>query len=378
MRVLVWSFRLLPTIGGQELLVRDLVNGLVDRGHTVNIIGPALGFDSELHTHEGDEVNFRPGVVVHRLTIREAFERRDLRGLHRLRLALAEITTAFVPDVIHMHGTGPDAFLYLSSDPSVRAIPMLFTCHGMVDEFRAGEESSTAKLLDAATRISAVSQSTLREILGWAPWAADKASVVHNGVQIANDDVEPVPDSQRFLSASRLAPEKGLAVLVSSFAILAERCPRATLVLAGGGPLLNQLSWLACRLGVAGRVEFPGWLDRPALQDEFRRATAVVVPSTWAEPFGLIAAEAGASGRPVIASRTGGLTEVVVDGETGLLVQPGDIIGLADAMSRLIDDPISAQAYGRQARTRIAECFSWERCIDSFERLLNETAGRAR
>ena len=375
MRVLLWSFRLLPTIGGQELLVRDLVNGLVDRGHSVAIIGPAVGFDPAPHTHEVDVVNFGPGVGVHRLAIREAFERRDLRGLHRLRQALTEITRAFAPDVVHMHGTGPDAFLYLSSDPSVRAIPMLFTCHGMVDEFRVGEESSTGKLLDAATRISAVSQSTLREILGWAPWAAEKSSVVYNGVRIGNDDAQPVPDSRRFLSASRLAPEKGLAVLVSSFAILAERHPTATLVIAGGGPVLTQLSWLASRLGVADRVEFPGWLDRPALHEEFRRATAVVVPSTWAEPFGLIAAEAGASGRPVIASRIGGLTEVVVDAGTGLLVRPGDIIGLADAMSRLIDDPITAQAYGRRARTRIRECFPWERCIDSYERLLFETAG---
>ena len=202
--------------------------------------------------------------------------------------------------------------------------------------------------------------------------------MVYNGVRIVNDDVQPVSDSPRFLSASRLAPEKGLAVLLSSFAILAERCPKATLVIAGSGPVQSQLLWLAKRLGVADRVEFPGWLDRPALQEEFRRATAVVVPSTWAEPFGLIAAEAGASGRPVVASRVGGLMEVVADGETGLLVRPGDIVGLADAMSRLIDDPISAQAYGRQARTRIRAYFSWERCLDSYERLLSATAGRPR
>ena len=121
-------------------------------------------------------------------------------------------------------------------------------------------------------------------------------------------------------------------------------------------------------------MQFPGWLDRSALQDEFRRSTAVVVPSTWAEPFGLIAAEAGGAGRPVIASRVGGLPEIIAHNGTGLLFQTGDIVALAGAMSRLINEPDTAEAFGRAAHQRVSEHFSLTGCIESYERLLLETA----
>lgn len=372
MRVLVWSFRLLPVSGGQELFVRDLVNGLVDRGHDVRIIGPAQERQAELHSHDAEDTEYRPGVAIDRLAVRQAFEQRDLRALHLLRRRLDDIVGSFDPDIIHMHGTGPDAFLYLNATPRVHSIPMVFTCHGMVDEFRAGERSSTAKLLESAARVTAVSHSTLREILGWVPWAAPKVSVIHNGVTIPSEVGPSRPEAQRFLSASRLAPEKGLGVLISAFAILHERFPEATLVLAGEGSIKTQLTWFARRLGVGDRVEFPGWLDRSALGEQLRRATAVVVPSTWAEPFGLIAAEAGAAGRPVIASRIGGLPEIV-DDTTGVLVRSGDIVELAVAMSRLIEEPTTAAKLGENAYERIREHFSLDRCIDEYERLLAET-----
>ncbi len=373
MRVLIWSFRLIPTQGGHELLVRDVANGLVARGHTIRIVGPAVAAGTDLHTQSVGDAGCGREVTVDRLAIHRALERRDLGALLRLRHAIARIVETFDPDVIHMHGTGPDAFLYLSSPESVRAVPMMYTSHGMAEEFRVGE-GSVSKVLDLAARATAVSDSTRRELFSWSPAAAPKTSVVHNGVQSIPNPLPPEPGANRFLSASRLAPEKGLGVLLTAFSLLVKRVPDATLVLAGDGPLRSQLAWLADHLGVADRVQFPGWLDRSALQDEFRRSTAVVVPSTWAEPFGLIAAEAGGAGRPVIASRVGGLPEIIAHNGTGLLFQTGDIVALAGAMSRLINEPDTAEAFGRAAHQRVSEHFSLTGCIESYERLLLETA----
>jgi glycosyltransferase involved in cell wall biosynthesis len=104
-------------------------------------------------------------------------------------------------------------------------------------------------------------------------------------------------------------------------------------------------------------------------------ADAVAVPSTRPEPLGLVALEAAAAGLPVVASAHGGLTEIVRDGETGLLVPPGDRAALAGALGRLADDPVLRERLGEAAARDVRERFSRERMLDElqelYERLLN-------
>jgi len=107
-----------------------------------------------------------------------------------------------------------------------------------------------------------------------------------------------------------------------------------------------------------------GWCSGDALRRQYAAAWCCVTPSLWDEPFGLVAAEAMATGRPVIASRVGGLGELVEDGVTGLLFERGDAAGLRDCLNRLLDDAELCARMGRAARERIARQYAWPRIIE--------------
>jgi glycosyltransferase involved in cell wall biosynthesis len=136
----------------------------------------------------------------------------------------------------------------------------------------------------------------------------------------------------RFVYLGRLAPEKGVGVLLRAFATLVERVPDALLRIVGSGPLELALRAETARLGLDSAVEFVGQANRAQIDAELEGAWALVAPSLWAEPFGMIALEALARGVPVVATSGGGFDETVNEPLTGILVPPGDDRALADAL----------------------------------------------
>jgi glycosyltransferase involved in cell wall biosynthesis len=179
---------------------------------------------------------------------------------------------------------------------------------------------------------------------------------------------------------ARLVPGKGVDDLLCASAQLQD--PHIQLRIAGGGPERPQLEAFAARLGVSQHTEFLGWVsDTSAF---WRSCDVAVVPSSqWIESFGLTAAEAMASGRPVIATRNGGLSEVVADDITGFIVPANDPRAIAASLRRYLDDRRLADAHGAAARRRCEERFDVRRCADSYLALFNtrnepETAELAR
>jgi glycosyltransferase involved in cell wall biosynthesis len=141
------------------------------------------------------------------------------------------------------------------------------------------------------------------------------------------------PASQpRFVYLGRLAREKGVDVLLRAFAALVVRVPDARLRVVGTGPLDGALRAEAERLRLGSKVEFVGQASREQVDAELESAWALVAPSLWAEPFGIIALEALARGVPVIATKGGGFEETVNERSTGILVPPGVEGALADAL----------------------------------------------
>lgn len=116
--------------------------------------------------------------------------------------------------------------------------------------------------------------------------------------------------------------------------------------------LLRELESLADSLGVAGRVSFLGPLDTEALKSFYARIHALVVPSVWEEPAGLVLVEGALAGVPLVASRVGGIPEIVGDPDEALLVPPGDPAALAMALRRTLTDPAEASARVVRARAR--------------------------
>lgn len=153
----------------------------------------------------------------------------------------------------------------------------------------------------------------------------------------------PADGSLRLVQACRLIPKKGVAASIRAFSLLAPEFPRMTLVIAGEGPLEPELRGIADQLGVAGRVHFAGFLQQSPLRDLFASSHVFVHPSEMVArdgegvPNAML--EAMASGLPVVATRHGGIPEAVEDGVSGLLVDEGDVEGIAAAVRRLVGDP---------------------------------------
>jgi glycosyltransferase involved in cell wall biosynthesis len=175
----------------------------------------------------------------------------------------------------------------------------------------------------------------------------------------------------------RISPEKGVDVALRALAQLGEEGMEVELEIAGGGPAehLRELEALATSLGIAGRVRFLGPLDTEALKDFYARIHALVVPSVWEEPAGLVLVEGALAGVPLVASRVGGIPEIVRDPEEALLCPPGDPAELGAALRRTLTDPeATAKRVGR-ARER-AQSFRIGPYLKAMDEFLEKVVAR--
>lgn len=157
----------------------------------------------------------------------------------------------------------------------------------------------------------------------------------------------------------RLRQEKGHAVLLEAFSSVVRSIPDAALLVVGDGPDRGDLEARVQALGIGDRTVWVGERNPAELSRLYAAMDLVAVPSLF-EGFGLVAVEAMAAGKPVVASATGGLMEIVVDGVTGTLVPAGNRAALAEAIVSLLKDPAGAAAMGRDARRIAKERFSLE------------------
>jgi len=152
----------------------------------------------------------------------------------------------------------------------------------------------------------------------------------------------------------RLSPEKGIEVALRAVARLREAGLEIEFEVAGGGPdEYPPALWdLAGKLGIDDRFSYHGPLDTPGLKGFFSGLHALVVPSVWEEPAGLVLVEGALAGVPLVASRVGGIPEIVRDPEEALLVPPGDPAALAAALQRTLAEPEETAARAGRAKER--------------------------
>jgi glycosyltransferase involved in cell wall biosynthesis len=171
-----------------------------------------------------------------------------------------------------------------------------------------------------------------------ARYAGGRAFVLNECGVMERDVADAVQDAggATILYVGRFAPEKGVDVLVRAFAQL--EVPDARLRLVGAGPERERIEALAKELGVTARIDFVGSIaDRGVLREEYGRATLFALPSRT-EGLGCVLLEAMAAGTPIVATRTGGIPDLVTDGENGLLATPEDPAALAAALERMLRD----------------------------------------
>lgn len=175
--------------------------------------------------------------------------------------------------------------------------------------------------------------------------------------------------------AGRLTPEKGVGVLLDAWKLLKNPIP---LKIAGDGPARADLEAQAERLGLKN-VEFLGRIDRSDVVRTLKGAHFVVVPSLWYEGFAVVLVDGFACGLPVLTSRIGSMIELVEDGKTGLLFNPGDAKDLAARAQWLWDNPEQAAAIGRNARQEYLQKYTAEQnyaaLMDIYKQAIEESRG---
>jgi glycosyltransferase involved in cell wall biosynthesis len=232
-------------------------------------------------------------------------------------------------------------------------------------------------------RIIAVSRRTADDLTSRAGIRVDPRKVVTilNGLDldrisptsgVTRADLELAPTGPVLVTVANFVPMKGHRWLIDAMPAILARFPDATLVLAGSGPGLEAARERVATTGLGPRVRILG--SRPDAVDLLALSDAVVLPSVAAEGLPIVILEALALGKPVVATRVGGISEVIRDGDTGLLVTPGDPRALADAVSALLADPARTSAMAARGQAAGRARFSADVMVREIERLYLELA----
>jgi colanic acid/amylovoran biosynthesis glycosyltransferase len=268
---------------------------------------------------------------------------------------------AGVPLIVHFHG----------HDASDRAILEMF-------------EDTYAGMFQAAAAIIAVSRAMRKKLISL---GAPPEKIHYNPYGVDCEKffgADPKAAPPVFIAVGRFTAKKAPQNTLAAFAEVSRFCSDAKLLMIGEGPLLNECKELAEKLGVGESVTFLGAQEHSVIEQEMRRARcfvqhSVVAPSGDSEGTPVSIIEAGATGLPVVSTRHAGIPDVVIEGETGFLVDEGDVHGMAECMLRMTNEPELAGRMGAAAQKHIRENFSRERSLNRLwsiiESCINEQRG---
>jgi glycogen(starch) synthase len=357
-RILFWSGTFWPNIGGVEVHAAKLLPALRERGYEYTVIAPKT--DEKL----ADKESYR-GIPIYRFPFRNNLSDRSLDQLIVMRAKIADLKRQVAPDLVHINAVGVDNFFHLTTAEAYRA-PVLVTLHG---KWSMQADAVVKKTLGGADWVVGCSAAILGEGRKLVPQIISRSSVIYNGVEVPSLCPSVLPfDAPRLLCLGRLAPDKGFDIALPAFKSLLRCYPRARLIIAGNGPERERLEKQAESLGIHQAVELNGWVSPLKVAELINSVTLVVMPSRE-DSFPLVALEAALMGRPLVATRVGGLPEIIVPMETGILVDKEDCDGLTKAIAFLLDRPQEAMRMGEAARLRAQAIFRWERHVDAYDAL---------
>ncbi|RYX83090.1 glycosyltransferase family 1 protein [bacterium] len=366
-RVLFWTDSFPPYIGGVEVLAAQYVRAMRAKGYEFVIVT----------RYEGDELVSRDdfeGVPLYRLNVRAALSSRSPLQLLQLRRAISEVAREFAPDLLHIYHVGMGAMLF----DGLRNIPRLLTLHSPIAAEHLVPNSALSTLLESVDYVACCSRSVAQDLWELAPTFRGRSSAISNTLEMP--DLQPTPISfepPRLLALGRLVEAKGFDVAIEAFAALKPRFPSLQMTIAGNGPAFDDLNRLVESKGLQDSIAMPGWVAPEEVPKLISAHTLTVMPSRIREAFGLVALQAAQMARPVVASRLGGIPEVVEDGVSGALVEPDDVEGFGTAIESLLREPEKAAEMGIRARERALTRFTWPVHVAAYDELMQQlTANR--
>jgi glycosyltransferase involved in cell wall biosynthesis len=351
-------------VAGAEQHLLRLLPALRERGVDAHFVGlDVAGSDAErLYARLADA-----GVPVEHVPctadVNPRMARDVVRAVRRLE-----------PDLLHTHLVHADVYGALAA--TLTRTPFVSTRHND-DRYQLGPFRYVDRAFaSGARRLIAISDA-VRRFLVAAGLPDGKFETIYYGLDEMPglpSEVTPaeagIPDNAPLaLAIGRLIEQKDHATLLRAFARVHDRQPEARLAILGEGPLRARTELLARELGLGDVVVLPGRLET---RDWLERADVFAHSSRW-EGFGIVLLEAMLAGLPIAATRVSAVPEIVVDGETGVLVEPGDVPSLAAALEQLLADPARARELGEAGRARARSEFSVSRMADAtlalYERL---------
>ncbi|MBW2076840.1 MAG: glycosyltransferase family 4 protein [Deltaproteobacteria bacterium] len=330
----------------------------------------------EVHLISAYDVDI-PKVILHRLQIYTPNPLKQLMNNTRVRKVIRELE----PQVVHLFGLF--SLSSLGTMVLIRGLKNLVISVWGSDVVPGGDretfkESLIKKyLLNRADRIVVSSEYLAREAVKYLRWPLD-IDVVLWGVDLT---VFPFVDRKKkgevvtLGFAKRLHPLSGPDILLKSFKYAHDRCNMKLLLkIAGDGPMEAQLRQDAVQMGLSDSIEWVGWLENTEALNNFYRSIDLFVMPSRRESLGVSAIEASASGLPVVASRFGGIPEIVIHGQTGLLVDPEDIEGFGEAIISLAEDEDLRMEMGRRGRRIVEERFDWRSSVSRMIEIYGQVA----
>lgn len=413
MRVLFLTNFFLVNSGGEEQSCQQVVENLTQRGHSTLVLTSMHGTDNRPVEEGGvyqslylemDLVPFRNSVTF--FTERKAREHHNLQVFER-------VLQQFEPDIIFIWGMWnlhyslaayaearyPDKVVYRFAT----YWPTLPSQHELYWR-KAGRTWYSGLVKGALSHIAlamlakeqqrrrplafkhaiCVSAATRKELVE-AGVPVSHSRIIHTGLDVQryisideHYSMSPDEPSLHLLYAGRLNAEKGIDTLIEALVRLVnvQGKQAVTLSLAGTGSIEyeNQLQQRVNEAGLDNHVTFLGWVPQPEMPGLLRKFDVLLLPSIWPEPFSRAVLEGMISGLVVVAARTGGTPEIIVDGENGLMFVPNNPEDLATKIAYLMDNPAARIRIGSAGRQTILERFTMTRMMNEIEGYLQEVA----
>jgi glycosyltransferase involved in cell wall biosynthesis len=356
--------------GGSQEYLYYLKNKLIERGHIVNLIASSLSSNSKTFS------DYKFKSINEKNVFRGFLRIFNISAFFRIRKLINE----FQPDIIHINyifnQVSPAIFLLLKNRTSVMTLHDEVMIQQRINSnlqyptalhyfFEKTRSIIYLKLLKRVNHLIAPSEH-IKKI--YEKQGFSNIFIIPNGIPIKKSCEQIF--NNKILFVGRLEKEKGIKYLILSMVQILKNIPSAELYVVGEGSQKNQLVDLAKKLNIKKEVKFSGKVNRETVEDYYRKCSLVVLPSIE-ESFGLVGIEAMSFGRPVIASKVGGIPDWLTDGEEGFLLNPRDPKQIADKVILLLSNKKLILRFGEKARLKSKQ-FDINKQIDKLMILYNE------
>jgi glycogen(starch) synthase len=365
LKILYWSGLFWPHIGGAEVISQQLITALQQHGYEFLVITSL--YNSEL----SEEENYK-GITIYRLPFHKGVIGHNLKEIERIKQRVIEIKKMFKPDLIHINSIDSSIFFHQITDIEKDNIPALFTVHSL-PSIKIDNNTLIWKVITSSKWVTTASEAMLQTVRKLFPEIDKRSSLIYYGLNVPEIKPEILPiNPPRLLCIGRIVKEKGFDIALTALADVITLFPTIRLIITGDGHEKEELWNLAEKLGIAKSVEFTGWIPPEKVPELINTVTAVIVPSRWEEPFGLVALQAAQMTRPVIAACSGGLSEIVEHKKTGLLFEKENVSSLSEQIIFLLKNPELAIKMGEAARTKASQQFAFANYVDSYDNLYKQ------